>query len=157
MSDTFDGFFRDYSIITWVRNPIERTVSNYFYFKRNPDSSNPSSNALHENSLSLEEFSALPFIQNKQTRFFSGKGVKDFTFVGVVEFWSTSLNLLEQKVGLKATASIFRNVNPDKTLQSQYPIDNKAKKTIIDNNMEDFELFNCALDKIGCYREYYKR
>lgn len=59
--------------ITFLRNPIDRSISQYYYWKlTKPNKKSDNPRGWYANSLSLKEFYRLPRFHNYQTRFISG-------------------------------------------------------------------------------------
>ena len=67
--------FPDRELITWVRHPVERVVSNYYHFLRTPDMRDDCCRALYEGKLSLSQFADLEWMCNASSRYFVGKSI----------------------------------------------------------------------------------
>jgi hypothetical protein len=79
-------------IITWLRDPVERVVSNYQFFihrLHNPDL-NPMVADLnvHRKEEPLTTYAALPENRNRMTQFLHGLRVEDFFFIGFTASFS---------------------------------------------------------------------
>src|SRR5262245_10168268 len=75
--------------ITWLRQPIARLISHYYFWTRLPlDPEHPHSlhREVHEGRLSFAEFIEAPTIPNATSRIFlRGLQLDDFEFVGIQE------------------------------------------------------------------------
>lgn len=144
LADTFDELFPECTLITWLRHPVDRLVSTYHYFLRVPDWQNECCRALHERKLSLVEFAQLPWMQNEATRYFAGKGVPGFAFVGVTERFAESLQVLAHTLGWTAPLAPRRdNFNPAHD-QLQYEVAPDDRAAIVAVNASDLALYEEA-------------
>jgi len=69
--------------ICWVRNPIQRVISNYYHDMKNG----------HQPNMSIEKYIHLPENQNVVS-FHMGHNIDNFDFIGVVEFMEKDLEVL---------------------------------------------------------------
>jgi hypothetical protein len=88
--------------ITWVRHPVARLISHYFYYKEYPGDAH----APHEVHLAVKagisfaDFAALPTIRNMMTNLFlRDVSFDDLAFVGVQERYATDLAILTRQFG----------------------------------------------------------
>ncbi len=81
------------ALATWVREPVQRLVSFYHYWQREPDWRHPLCRALHERHLSLVEFARLDGARNEMSRYFGRYGPADFSFIGIFERLPESMEL----------------------------------------------------------------
>jgi len=91
---------RDCRMITWLRDPIERMVSNYnFIFKhhRLHNLLPGQSNVVDEN-WSLERFMFSPRYRNYASQYLWGVPLKRFEFVGIVEYYQEDLEYLGKQI-----------------------------------------------------------
>jgi len=136
-ADAFDGLFPERQLITWVRHPVERVVSNYHHFLRSPDLRDDCCRALLENNLSLLEFAELDWMRNEATRYLAGKDLSDLAFVGIAERFLESLHLFGTLLGQAAPLPAPRvNVNPARRTPS-YPISRAEFDDILALNASD--------------------
>ena len=144
-ADAFSDLFPAGQLITWVRHPVERVVSNYQFFRRNPGIQDACCQALHQRRLTLTEFADLDWMRNEATRYLAGKSFNDFAFVGVAERFAESLSLYHSLFGGFPTGPLPQdNVNPHRrTLK--YPLSAEEYGYIIDRNIADLRWYNQAL------------
>jgi len=147
----YRNLFPNAKIITWLRNPIERLISHYFFWKSIPlEEKNTSQRLLQENDLDLVQFSELPEMQNYITSFFIGEmKITDFYFVGIQSFFKEDLKELSVELGwpeLKAIAKINPNTYPGYKERSQELLKNSRVIARLEYlNRQDMELYEQAL------------
>ena len=113
VADKYDIAERPLRCVAWLRDPVQRTISHYTYWKRVPDLRNPDCRALIERNLSIEEFAALPRMRNVMTRFFGRKEPQDFFFIGTVETMAESLVRFNRLTGIAVDAMTVDNSDED--------------------------------------------
>lgn len=145
-ANKYDPIFPTARLITWLRNPVQRVISYYSYFLRNPQSIDPICKAVHENKLSLLEFADMKEARNAMTYFFAGKRMEDFAFVGIMEFFEESLEQFCELIGIPCPTEIPKiNVNETRK-NSQYKVTKKVLDEILRLNSLDVALYQEALD-----------
>jgi len=143
-ADLLTNAFPAATLMTWVRDPVERVVSSYYHRLRDPDWQHPVCVELHQKKLSLAEYSALPLVQNEMTRFFGSKQPEDFAFIGVVEDFDLSLAAMKRFLGISETPLRRDNVNPEKQTE-YYAFDPRVRREIERNNAADLGLYEKCL------------
>lgn len=84
----------DPKLIVWLRNPVDRVISNYFY-NLNMNLEKPwKQMAAVRKELSLMEFASRPRQQNAMSDFLSGIPVEAFFFIGITERFDADINIL---------------------------------------------------------------
>jgi hypothetical protein len=115
VADAYDGFWPERQLITMVRHPVQRLVSNYYHFLRRDDPSNPASVCLHAKHLSLRQFAELALMQNEIVRYTAGRSPADFAFVGIAERYEESLLLLRRTFKIEGPMNATHdNINPER-------------------------------------------
>jgi hypothetical protein len=136
--------FPDATLITWVREPVERVISSYYHRLRAPDWQHPVSRELHEKKLSLVEFAALDLMRNEIARFFGSKEPEDFAFIGLTETFEDSLARFLRQFGFAGASVIPReNCNPERR-QESYSIDEGVRKEIARLNENDCLIYEAC-------------
>lgn len=78
---------------TWLRDPIERVVSQYSFMKERPTGWSHDA-SVKSGELSLAGYARRKRIRNLQSAFVAGVDIKDFAFVGVTEHFELGLSML---------------------------------------------------------------
>ncbi len=144
-SHAFDTQYPNASLVTWLRHPVERIVSQYHHFRRQPDWTHPACQALRDRRLTLEEFAALPSARNEMERFLAGKPLAAFHFVGILERSAESLRLFGQTFGRDVPAVLSReNANPDRD-DERYYLPGGLAEHIEALNRSDLDLYENAV------------
>jgi hypothetical protein len=147
--DKYDELFPDAALITWLRDPIEKTISHYYYWLRNPNNENiPLHQKIIDNKISLEEFGQQPISIDLFTNEFAGKKITDFAFIGITEHFEDSVKLFMNIFNIKKEIRYQSdNINPNKKITDNYP-DGRYKKNMSDFNQKDIELYNLAKEEL---------
>jgi hypothetical protein len=127
---------------TFLRDPVSRVLSNYFYLKRNPDRANPDALLVHKFDFSLEEFASHPDNQNLQSHYLQTDGLQELSFVGVVEEYEQSIKRFNEVFDCELVAGQNLNVNDDAS--RQYEVPQKTIDVIVENNLKDIQLYKKA-------------
>lgn len=85
-----------YRYMTFLRNPLDRAISHYYYWHQINEPQNPMWLQFHTEKWSLEHFLLSPHFTNFHMRFTRGLDIDAFDFVGVVEEFAQSMKLLER-------------------------------------------------------------
>lgn len=132
----------------WLRDPVERVVSNYHYFLSNPDSKNPVCRRVMANQLSLENFALrVKASQDMQYRTLKDKPLRAFDFVGVTEHYQASLVLFARLFGLpEPPAAPQRNRNRARQGE-RYALEPGLREAIRRANPQDEQLYREGLER----------
>jgi Sulfotransferase family len=148
--------------ITMLRDPIDRTISTYYFIKRRPR------NRLHKQvvdmNMSLRDFvrsGVAPRASNQQTRAISGLrdtdvSIRDldlakrnlamyFCAVGITEQFDESIVMFKRVLGWHDIQYTRRNVTKDRPCTSELP--HSTLKLIEKHNIFDMELYEFAKKK----------
>lgn len=96
----YSRVFPDARYITCVRDPVERTISNYLHVMRDKDPSNTLYQRITKNSLDIVEFAQLPVIAKTQCLYLKGRKIEDFDFVGISSDMDTSLKIMSRVLNI---------------------------------------------------------
>jgi Sulfotransferase family len=148
LADAFDDLFPKSQLVTWVRHPVERLVSNYHHFLRTPDMRDNCCRELHERGLSLREFADLDWMRNETSRYLANKPVGDFEFVGISERFNESILQFCETFGYRNAARFpHDNVNPDRKSE-RYELSREDREHILSRNAADLEWYHQAVNRL---------
>lgn len=138
---------RDCRLITWLRDPIARMVSNYhFIFEHHQSNNLPHgvSDVVDEN-WSLERFMFSPRYRNYASQFLWGVPLKRFDFVGIVEHYQEDLEYLGEHFFSRSLA--MHHVNKTSAASnSPYLDDSPLRRKAERFHAQDMRLYRRALE-----------
>lgn len=132
--------------VVWLRDPIERLASHYYYWLRdyNPSQAGRFRRRVVEESWSLEQFCFSGEMRNIYSKCFWGFPVTRFDFVGIVENYALDLNYFSTHV-LQAELQLReQNTNPRKT-EDRYITDDHLRSRLEHFHDDDMRLYRAAL------------
>ncbi len=148
IADAFDDLFPRRRLITWVRHPVERLVSNYYHYLRAPDMRDDCCRMVHERRLGLRDFADLDWMRNMSTRYLAGKPIEDFAFVGVAERFGESLEAFSRALGFRRVLAMPReNVNPGRA-SDRYPLSPADHSCLLERNQLDLDWYEKACRRL---------
>ena len=109
LSNRFDHIDRNLRYATFLRHPVERVVSNYYFFKRNFYKHSPICNMI-ANGLTLEEYIELKSSKNVQSFFIANRSIEKFDYIGICEDFKRSLLLFDKTFKLKKKYPTIMNI-----------------------------------------------
>tara|TARA_R110002072_G_scaffold41085_3_gene115772 strand:- start:5184 stop:5867 length:684 start_codon:yes stop_codon:yes gene_type:complete len=140
----------DIQKITWLRNPVERVISNYFYLESrlktllNEEQNNL--NILSKMQRSLIEYARDDINRNRQSKFLSGITLEEFDFVGIQEDFENDLIEISNTLKWEKLPNILHQ---NKTPVKKNHLDIEIIKEIELLNQNDMELYKNALHLRG--------
>jgi hypothetical protein len=150
------GYFPEAKWIVWLRHPVFRLISEYFFAQVYKDIHNPLHVELVEKKLGLLEFAERPEARNIQSQQTQGKPLAEFYFVGLQEFYEVDLVDLREQLCWPEFEFTVENVNPHPTYcQDLQEILNEPSliQQLAVWNQEDMELYQTALDLRAARRQ----
>lgn len=100
--------------VVWMRDPVERLASHYFYWTRNYDPHN--AGLLHrkvvEENWTLERFCLGPEMRNTYSKFLWGFPLSRFDFIGITEFYDTEIEQFSRRILGASMDNQQKNVSP---------------------------------------------
>lgn len=95
--------------ITWLREPLERALSNYFFWRSIPVEkiNDALARQVVEENWSVDDFCFHPAFQNYQTRWLGGMVARRFAFIGLVEHYEEGIRRLSRGI-LQRTLRVHR-------------------------------------------------
>jgi hypothetical protein len=141
------GRHEGFKFVTWMRHPVERVLSHYFFWRKHYDPK--IARSLHrrvvEEDWSVERFCLGPELKNLYGQFLWAFPIDYFDFIGVTEFFQQDLEFFARHyLGISPEAKKY-NVG-DKG-EGGYPIDASLRKQIEAFHAGDMELYQRALEK----------
>ena len=134
---------RQVVFVTWMRNPVERVLSHYYYWKK---TYSPRSAPLHrrvvEEDWSIERFCLGPEVRNLYCQFLWGFPLDYFDFIGVTEFYENDLAYFSQHCLGAYTRAKRLNVRTN----GAYQIDGSFRDEIEAFHQRDMDLYRKALE-----------
>lgn len=109
----YSDYFDDAKRIVWLRHPVFRLISEYYFARQYKDKENPLHRELVEKSLSFLDFAKKPAAQNIMSKQIAGLPLKSFFFVGLQEFYTSDLFELENLLDWEHHPVVIRNSNPE--------------------------------------------
>ncbi len=134
----------DTQFITWLREPVQRVLSNYFFLKSILEqriAEQPDENLFRRMGKSLEEFVALEENQNVMSKFLDQAPIEQFKFIGIQDNFAEELPRLKQLMGW----SYLDNQVHNETRQKNTDIDSGIIEQIKQANAQDVELYQRVL------------
>ena len=140
----------DIKKITWLRDPVQRVISNYCYLdsrlKTILDEEKRGLNILKKMQRSLTEYARDERNQNRQSKFLEGTDLEAFDFVGITENFENDLENIARVLNWpKIPKPIHNNRTPSKKKE----LPEEVLKEIAALNKNDMQLYNKALKLRG--------
>lgn len=176
LANNFDSF-ENVELITFLRDPAQRLVSNYYFFKRNFYNHSPICHMIKD-GLTLEQYIDLESSKNVQSFFLADKSLDDFAFVGILEEYENSIALMKKIFDIKFDVKnqyfyykkyieylmkkdkpkvmIFDKFSSNKNnykKERNYEIPPLLLEKIKKNNSLDYELYDNAQKKFNVLKE----
>jgi hypothetical protein len=142
-------------VVTWIRNPVDRVISNYYFFMKRIRDQNVDGKQLGKKDFSLLDYAAERGKENKLLAFMTGIDLDEFFFIGVLEQMKSDVKELSSKMGWPDKIKTFHaNSNYDfkynNDCKTQYAdIDDKMRSEIARLNDLDIKLYNDVLKMRG--------
>ncbi len=136
----------NYKLITWMRNPTQRVISNFFYLESRLNEllneKNNNLNILSKMQRTLIEYARAEVNRNRQSKFLAGRDLDTFDFVGVQEYFNDEVKRLSSTLNWKSVPEILYH---NKTSGDAHQIPDEVLFEIRELNMEDVKLYDEAI------------
>lgn len=94
----------DVKFITWLRDPVDRVISNYYYLAKRLqeelDEEAKGLNILAKMQKSLIEYARAEISRNRMYKFLEGTDLGQFHFVGLTEYYAEDMQTLCRELGI---------------------------------------------------------
>ncbi|MEZ4888877.1 MAG: sulfotransferase family 2 domain-containing protein [Chitinophagales bacterium] len=135
----------DIPYITWLRDPVDRVISNYYYLEKRLEEELMEEakglNILSKMQRTLLEFAHADKNRNRISKFLEGMSLDQFLFVGITEHYSEDLKDLSELLGWKNFQEFHHNI----TGNSRKNVSQEDREIIRQLNLKDEELYAKAL------------
>lgn len=134
----------DLPMITWLRDPVERVISNYYYLEgRLIDilkENERGTNIRPKMQKTLVEYASVGAQQNTMSRHCEGVDLKDLLFVGLNEHFSEDASYLSKLLGWQSYEEYHHNATSRKPRE----VSAADREAIASMNQKDVELYRYA-------------
>mgnify|MGYP001074546860 CR=1 FL=1 len=139
---------KDVKYITWLRDPLERLISHYYYWQRayNSETSAPLHLKVIEEGWTLEEFCLSKEMQNMYSQFLLDFPIERFDFIGIMEYFDDDVKFFSESF-LKTTINEIPHLNVRAKKENEYIKDESLINKIRQFHQKDYQLYNFALQK----------
>jgi len=146
LQSQYVGLDNDRVFITWMRNPIDRLISHYYYWieRSSLKSHAPLHRRVVEEKWSLEKFCLAPELQNLYEQFLWGFPLRYFDFIGITEHYQTDLKYFSAKY--LDGSSVEYSENRRTMLKNEYDISDSLREKVELFHAKDIELYARACE-----------
>lgn len=138
--------------VTWLRDPVERVVSHYHYWRRDYDGCDPQQplrNRMLAERWTLERFALGPEMRNLYRQYLWNFAPTRFDFIGITEHYADDLQRLAQRHLDCDPIVASEQVNPERG-GIHYPLDPALHRRIERHHALDVALYRWALSQREC-------
>jgi len=138
---------RDLTFVTWVRDPIQRLLSHYHYWRKTdqPGTAPPLRRKMLEEDWSVKRFCLGDEMRNTYAQFLWAFPIENFDFIGVTEYYEEDLAYFAERfLGVPVEP---QRVNVGAAQGKEYELDAELRRQIEAFHERDIELYQRALEK----------
>lgn len=150
-ADRFIDIYPEATYITWVRDPIQRLISNYnYYLKGGTYYGQMNDQKRTYDLIDLETYCTHKLNINTMSQQINIP-LSKFKFIGIVEKYEEEIIRFKELTGIDITNdSNYANINPDKkNVKESYSINEQQKQKLITLHDRDYKLYNDCLNIAG--------
>ncbi|WP_110189500.1 sulfotransferase family 2 domain-containing protein [Pokkaliibacter plantistimulans] len=136
---------RPVTYVTWMRNPVERVLSHYYFWKRyyDPNTSRSFHKKMVEEDWSLERFCLGEEIRNLYSKFLYGFPLEYFSFIGIVEHFQDDFDYFANEYLSCSLEPEILNTRPNDS--KGYEISDSLRSSIEAWHSKDMALYERAV------------
>lgn len=136
---------RELTFVTWMREPVARLISHYFYWRNSydPASSAPHHRQVIEEGWTLEQFCLSEQFRNIYTQYLWGFPLEKFAFIGISEHYADDLGEFSRRY--LATTLEPRRENATVSNPARQPPDPALLDRVRKFHAADIRLYQRAL------------
>ena len=136
---------KDIPLITWLRDPAERVISNYYYLagrlKEELEEEKKGLNILAKMQRSLIEYARNEISRNRISKFLEGSHPENYKFIGIYEYYNEDIHDLAEILGIQDVKIFQHNITGEKA-----DVDPEVLRQIRELNEEDYTWYRKALE-----------
>lgn len=147
-AEKYHRLFPEADFIFWVRDPVERLLSNFYFFRRYPELGNEIVRRVHEGRINIREFAEREEFRNVHVKMIRNVPMERFAFIGLCESYDASVHRFADRFGIRPPRKRgvrSQNINARKPRLS----DEKLRGYIRSLNREDEELYRSVRSSYG--------
>ena len=95
-------------VVTWIRNPVDRVISNYYFFMKRIREGKVAQKQMKKRDYSLIQYAGQPSRLNRMTEILKGMDLKEFFFIGIFEQFDRDMQELASRLAWPDIKSIPR-------------------------------------------------
>ncbi len=130
-------------LVTWLREPVNRVISNYYFFNRKVNE-DPNHSEWHRRDEPLEVYAHYEENRNRMSKFLKGIDLNDFSFIGIQEYFEEDLKRFASLMNWPEPQNRKENTNRDYKAKFP-PVSPELRLQIQKWNADDVALYHQAL------------
>lgn len=136
--------------VTWLRDPVERLASHFYYWQRSYDPAHAGSlhRRMMDEAWDFERFCFAPELRDLYAQFLWGMPLRRFAFVGVTEHYAADVHAFSARYLGGRAIPAPENTNDDREVGARtatYVTDAKLRQAIERFHAKDMALYRQAL------------
>jgi hypothetical protein len=135
--------------VTWLRHPVERLLSHYYFWLRTAAAATPAQPLRYRvvrEQWSLERFCFAPQVRNLYSQFLWGFPPSRFDFIGITEHYESDLATFARRYLPGAATAERARVNTERG-DAGYALDPALRARIEQHHARDMRLYRWALQR----------
>ena len=136
----------DGQFITWARNPLDRLVSHYNFWKLNRYPDSPEWRRFHFEDWDFMRFALSPSLQNQQHAYIGSIPFERYSVIGITEFYDESMEVFRRELDLHHfPAPLLNKATPRENALDPSTLSRQDMALIMEFHSADFVLYTKAL------------